>query len=340
MPLALVGVVLATPLSVHLIEQPLLPDLFFAALFAWLCVALPGRRAFALLLLVALAFTRETALFLAAALALAAIDRRRFGTAATLLVVTAATWLVVATEFASRGPGNVHALAGPLYLASKFVFNLVRNVFGLELWVDTLSYCEPQVTWRLPEFLPTGAVKSIGWCGFEIRRPLSMLAGWLTIFGILPAVALGRLGLPFRRRVDSDEPWELAGIRLGGWAFFAAAPTLGSTLGRLIAMGWPAFWISTPALLARTGGPVPARRTLVTALGVHGVVAWLPLVADAIVANRTAALSIVVVLSLPAHVWAWREARALRRAVEGEAGRERVTPAAGPGSTPPPGPSA
>jgi hypothetical protein len=155
----------------------------------------------------------------------------------------------------------------------KLAHNGVRNVLGLETWVNTLDYCEPVVRWELPAWLRVGQIESFGFCGFSLWQPLHLLFWWLTLFGLAPVFALRRLVPDWRAGRWQPEPW-LGIAFVYGLASFLAAPVLGSSLDRLIGYGWPAFWVAVPVAAVRlcrwSGGVV--RRLL----AIHLALSCLP----------------------------------------------------------------
>lgn len=298
-PLWLAPLLLWSPLLLQLFRDHYLPDLWHAALLALLVLAWPARPAASLLLLAALMLTRESTLLLAPFLAVqaAADGRRRLAAgvaAATAAGLAAVWWLLPA------GQANVHAIGQGLYLALKVPFNLARNLFGLELWANTLDYCQPRAVWPLPEWLRGGAVHTVGFCGFNALRPLALLVSWLTAFGLLPGLAWQAWRTRPRGRAGSLGAWLMY-----GWAAFLIAPALGAATGRLVEYGWPAFWIAAPLLAWPRLASAPAR-DLWRLAALHQAIAWLPELLRPLAPSEPARLALAVAAALVLHALAWK----------------------------------
>lgn len=278
-----------------------LPDALNAALLA-LALAVAVRSPWRALPIVMVAIVgRETSAVLAlvlAVLAWRARDRR------LALASLAAALAGLALVRVLAPAANTHALGAATYLLVKFPFNLARNLLGLEFWTNTLSYCEPVWVRELPPFLRRGAVDSIGFCGFNVIRPLTLLATWGGLFGVVPGWLWGR-----RREVAAAWPGAPLALRAAlvyGLGLTLLAPAAGTALPRLVGYGWPAFWLAAPVLAGRLPvGRGPQLRLallqLTTAIGLPLTVAVFPL--------SVPALLLAALAGVAANVWAARLAR-------------------------------
>lgn len=291
---AAVAVLTVSWLAAATLRDATLPDALNLALIGVTLVAAARNRWLVLPWLLLAVANRETSAVLALAFAATAWregDRRFAG--AALLVAVASPALV----HAAAGTPNVHGLGGLSYLVLKFPFNLARNLLGVELWVNTLDYCTPRAVVELPVFLRAGAVQAVGICGWNAVRPLTLLAAWLGLFGVMPGWPWGS-----RRRIAAAWPGAPLWVRAGfayGIVLAAAAPAAGTSLMRLVGYGWPAFWLtglllSTPLPVRRVGRLRLAVLQAVTAIAVPALVAArplaLPLLAAAVVAGAMANL--------------------------------------------------
>ena len=248
--------------AVALLRDATLPDVHAAAWLAVVAVAAVTRSLWTVPLLVGAVFCRESlALF---ALVLAVMAWRDGQPRFAVAVAAAAVGGLVLGAIWS-GAGNVHGVGGVLYLGTKAVFNVSRNVFGWELYVETIDYCEPVRTWTLPAWVPAGNVREVGVCGFNPRRPLWLLISWSGIFGILPGWLWARRHQV--RAVWPEAPLWMRAALVYGLIMALLAPAAGTMLDRLVGYGWPAFWLAAPLL----AGPVTGERRQLVLLGIMQV---------------------------------------------------------------------
>jgi len=246
-----------------LLMDATLPDVHAAAWLAVVAVAAVTRSLWTVPLLVGAVLCRESLALFALVLAVMAWrdGQPKFAVATA---VAAVVGLVLGAIWS--GAGNIHGVGGLIYLATKAVFNLSRNLVGLELYVETIDYCEPIRTWTLPSWVPSGNVREVGVCGFNPRRPLWLLISWCGIFGILPGWLWARRHQV--RAVWPEAPLWMRAALVYGLVVALLAPAAGTMLDRLVGYGWPAFWLAAPLL----AGPVTGGRRLLVTLGVMQVV--------------------------------------------------------------------
>jgi hypothetical protein len=320
--LPLVGVLLGVPLFLHLFRDYYLPDLFYGALLVLFLLILRRWAWPSLLLLFALVLTRETTALLSLVWIVHAWRNGRRALALSVGCVTAAglglTWFGLTrlglAPFSLTGaiPGeagrNAHDIGPILYLLLKFPFNLLRNLMGLEFWSNTLDYCTPVVQWELPRWLARGAVHAVGFCGFNIMRPLYLVSYILTSFGLLPSLALlwirrGR-GLPTR-----GSPAWLHCAWFYGLLTFLLTPAMGAATDRIIIYAYPALVLAAPLLVARDR--LIPRRSLGRLAGLHLGLSWWPyllnqLLGEKLLDSRLLLLLVLVGSALLIHALAWR----------------------------------
>lgn len=308
--------ILLTPLFGDLVSACCMPDLYLAAAAGLFFAAVSLRPTAGLVaVLPAVMICEHSALLLGAA----AWVLRREGRTRTAAVLAAAAVARVAgaATFAPAGAGNVHALAGPVYLLLKIPFNLIRNLLGIELWIDTIDYiAEPVRTWTLPGRLSIGSVREIGFCGWRPDRPLWLLGHLLTMYGLLPGAWLW-----LRRRAPAATtalPTHLRMALAYGTAALVMAPALGAATDRLVGLAWPAFWIAVPAALSAAVGRGAPGRIPPLLLPLHLAVAWLPRAAGVFLDSPAAISAVAIAAAIPLHLLA---ARLLDRAASAAPGQ-------------------
>lgn len=320
--LPVVVVLLGVPLFLLLFQDYYLPDLFHGALLVLFLLTLRRWTWPSLLLLFALVLTRETTALLSLVLIIYALRSGQRALALSVAGVTMAglglTWFGAArlglvpsglTGAVSVEAGrNAHGIGPILYLLLKLPFNLLRNLFGLRFWANTLDYCSPTVQWELPRWLARGAVHAVGFCGFSILGPLHLASYILTSLGLLPSLALlwirrGR-GLSAR-----GSPAWLQCAWLYGLLTFLLTPAMGAAMDRIIVYGWPAFVLAAP-LLAVRDGLIP-REHLGRLAALHLGLSWSPyllvhLLNDELMGSHIALVSVLIGIALPLHALSWK----------------------------------
>lgn len=229
----------------------------------------------ATLTLVLSIFAREAApIFLAIRALLAWRDRDRLmlGISVIGLVVTVA----LEQAIAASAPPNPYHIPEFLYTLAKVPIWLVRYT---GLFIDTsanLHRCgHPETSFHLPHHL--GHIRDILVCRFDANQPVTLLAGWLTEFGTLPALAFLVLG-ESRCNWHRAATWEKFALTVGLF-FFIVGPFTGSGFPRLVApagVAWAAALhggdssrLATPTFVAfiLLGGYLLAAAPAVAALG-------------------------------------------------------------------------
>jgi hypothetical protein len=125
---------------------------------------------------------------------------------------------------------------------SKVPWNLLRNVFGLDMWTNVNTACGTPV-WKHPFHL--GAVDAVGFCGISPLQPLLVLQGMVTTFGVLPVLAVW---LWWRNRAWRSQSVLLRFCLCYGAISFVLAPLIGVWFYRLFGYAWPLLLIGVPSL--------------------------------------------------------------------------------------------
>jgi hypothetical protein len=189
---------------------------------------------------------RESTVLILAIFLICLLGRAKFKIAmvavtSSLLGIGLEKWLVLGTR------GNRHNISQFAYLIGKLPFNLLKNVFGVQLWSNTiLSSYRPSHVFHLPNWHIFGDISVIGLGKWEPFLPIGTVLLWLGTFGILPAVLLTatRGGFKSYPRLSIF----LNFCILYGASAFLAGPALGASVYRLVAYGWPAFTCGLPQL--------------------------------------------------------------------------------------------
>lgn len=287
--LAVVPVLLLVPVTVHTLQGALLPDALFAALVAVpLCALQLGRPMLAAALLPPVVLAHQAGLVLAAVL-VGAAARRRDWAVALVGTLGAGAAIAIANLYPVAMPGNEHGMSPLAYFALKLPVNALHNVLGIAVWTDSFAWCHaPVVTFSLGEAPLPGRIREVGVCAPDPRLPARTFAVLLTVFGVLPGLALALLPRGGLRALRAGPP-VAAVAAVYGALMLLLAPAAGKSLERLAAFGWPAFWLALPVLWGRLGMPLDGR--LVWLAGLHLAVSWSPMMGPAAV-PAAAALAI------------------------------------------------
>jgi hypothetical protein len=287
---ALFGAVFLLPFWIEIFHDYYLPDLIHAVILAALLLCLvAGRLSLAMLLLFPAFLARESTILVAICLAWAAW-RRVPARAAAAGVLASLCGVLASRHFDSLGPIGREGLHGGLYAVGKVLWSLPRNTIGLALWTNTLPFCSsPRWVTTVPDWLPLGRIHQIGVCGLSPWGPSRAFLAWLGIFGTGPGVAMAlRRGL-FSSGFLSDAQWmkcrqngpsfcEGTAIAyrfsvLYGIVSFLLAPALGASVDRLVAYGWPFFFIALLWFLAAHPSTVRAHAPWILLL--HVMASWI-----------------------------------------------------------------
>ena len=251
---------LVIPSAIVAFQHYYLGEIFHAALTAVFFVLFGLNEWLAIPLLFLLQLTRESSTILSA-VTLAVMLRRnpQYSVAAML---AAAAGIYVASLFAVGVP-NPHHLPAVIFYALKLAYNFALNLFGLAFWTDTNAatiFCHP--LWTIAVHL--GAIRRVGFCGFEWWHPVLTLVAMGLSFGVMP------LMLVRGWRIAASSP--RADLRIAFWyglANFVLAPFIGTTVDRYVFYAWPLFWITGGEILKQM-----PRRTALMVVGLSLAATW------------------------------------------------------------------
>ena len=272
--------VIFTPVLFDLYQNYCLPELFYAALLGIFFLLLRHEKLWGSLVLLFLLFlTRENTIILSICTITICFYQRRMHYAASVIVVSVAA-LAAISFIGHYGQPNIHRLPEILYLFLKMLINFISNFTGIIIWTNTLALNEISAhTWRhspliqvaLPLWLRFGEVTNIGIYGFDIFRPLNTFLGLFTSFGIGPVLLASVVKRNYRNLMQESPVWLLIALSYGIFSFFMGTVT-GSDVTRLIAYGWPAFWIVTPILILKYYDL--QFRTIIKLLVINSLLCW------------------------------------------------------------------
>jgi hypothetical protein len=317
--IALALAIVLCPMTLGLFRDIYMPDCMHAALVAVFFWVLARREWWwAVPLLFFMQVTRDSTVLLTFVLVLVAAYDRKWLMACASVVVTA-LGIGVVSHFSSAGQSNIHESNTLVYLVGKVPFNFFTNVCGIRLWTIThaknnpnLFPNEPIVKFDVPQWVPVGAMRQVGIYSLDATFPLMTFRILTTIFGVMPSIAI--LFIVWRRfRLAREDGISFVGrvALVYGIAAFFLGPSIGASVGRLVAYGWPMAWIAVPMLLGRYFGPNQPFYGRLASL--QAVACWPPLVLKAFglgnVATDLIALAVAVICHVIAITLLRRECR-------------------------------
>lgn len=162
--------------------------------------------------------------------------------AAIAALVGVAIGMVLLKTLFPPQASNVHEMSGALYFLLKPAVNAVKNLLGVELYLNTVDWCAPPVAVFDISFIPgLGNITEIGYCRINAMRPLYSVLSYLMIFGIAPLL----IARAMMRTLRDSEKLTLLGNAASLAAFapftilFLLSPTFGITIKRLFVESYP-----------------------------------------------------------------------------------------------------
>jgi hypothetical protein len=234
------------PFWPFLLQDLVLPDLWYSALLALLLLMLEEEHMLAAaVMMFPLMLSRESTSLTLVCFLIAAWKRLGW-TERVVAVISVLAGSVVVKHLATRAQPNSENLPESIYMLAKVPWNFMNNVFGLVPWsnVNTQFCAVPR--WALQVHL--GRVHAIGVCGFSVIGWVDISEAVLSEFGLLPLL----LGFLWWRGRKLDTPSVLLRFTLlYGVASLLLAPVLGTWFARLIGYAWPIFFVALPMLFDR-----------------------------------------------------------------------------------------
>jgi len=266
---------LLTPQLIAAFQDIYFPTLFFWALLAVFFLTLQFNFWSSLLPLALLCFTRESAVVLVAAIVATAIaaSRRNAGIAAGAVGLAS---LELASMLISPATSNVHHMSALMYYPLKALYDFSNNVLGLTFWTNTdapFTSCAPRNVVRVPAWIHfLGAVRQIGFCGFDLRIPFKTILMTASTFAVMP-VLLG-IGVARSRTRWRSWPFDVVVALIYGGLAIAMAPLVGVDPARYLTEAFPAFWMVGLVVLHSLIGDRIGRAAQFAVITVAAV--WLP----------------------------------------------------------------
>lgn len=273
--------IIFTPVLFALYQNYCLPELFYAALVGVFFLLLrQGQFWVSLALLFLLFMTRENTLVLSLCVIIICFYKRQKQYAVAVALVSFAA--MVAISFVSHyGQSNIHRLPEIIYLALKIPINLISNFTGVIIWTNTLPLNEisshpwinnPLIKVALPKWLCFGGVTDVGIYGFDIFRPMNTFLVLLTSFGIGPVLLISAIRKNYQGIVNESPAWLLIAMSYGLFSYLIGT-SIGADVTRLVAYGWPAFWLVTPVLMLKYY--YLNQRSIIKLLIINSLLCWL-----------------------------------------------------------------
>jgi len=247
-PRWMLGAAAVLPFWPQMLAGLVLPDIWYAALLAVLLLLLERRWWWAAAaMMLPLMVSRESTSLTLVCLLLAGWRELRWPRAAFAVLCTGAGgWIVHALT--AGGPGNSEKLPQAVYLLAKVPWNGMRNLLGIQPWSNLYPFLCQRPRWLWAVHL--GPVRALGVCSVNGMEPVMALIAEVTVFGVLPALAIV---LWWRQRGQREDVLLRFCVLYGGLGFLLA-PVLGTAVGRLVGYGWPLPLVAAPILAGRLSG--------------------------------------------------------------------------------------
>jgi hypothetical protein len=259
------------PFWSFLLQDLVLPDLWYSALLAVMLLMLDGEHLLAAsMMMFPLMLSRESTSLTLVCFLVAAWTKLRWRERA-VAVISAVAGSVVVKHLAARAQPNSENLPESIYMLAKVPWNFMNNVLGLAPWSNVNTQFCSVPRWSLP--LHLGGVHAIGICGFSSTGWNFVSEAALSEFGLLPLL----LGFLWWKNRKLGSNVLLRFTLLYGGASIVLAPVLGTWSSRLIGYAWPIFFVALPMLFDATSQRAVKPSRGLAALGflvVHLLVFW------------------------------------------------------------------
>lgn len=253
------------PFWAFLLQNLVLPDLWYSALLAVMFLMLAGEHMLgAALMMFPLMLSRESTSLTLICFLIATWGWLRWRDR-IVAVVSAVAGAVIVGHLAARAQSNLENLPQSVYMVAKVPWNFMRNVVGIVPWSNVNpQFCTVPI-WTIPVHF--GPVHAIGACGFSSAGWMQMTQAILTNFGLLPLLAAY---LWWRRRTCTTRNVLLRFTLLYGIVSLLLAPTLGTWFVRLVGYGWPLFFVALPLMFTGFSETSPTGSRAAAAMGFFG----------------------------------------------------------------------
>ena len=219
--------------------------------------------------------TRESTILLSLWLVVISLRRRAWAQALGIVAV-AAIGSGITGASVHAGLPNKHGVNVLEMYALKVPYAFCNNLLGLVFWTDTNAStinCAPR--WIINVGGHLGAIRQVGFCGFQPHLILETLVAFLAPFGVESGI-MARLVRERWRSLPKLGDVFLTAIAYGATCL-VLAPLLGTGPARYFLYAWPLYWLALPELLK--GLPFDRSRSILL-LALHasacGVVFYIP----------------------------------------------------------------
>jgi hypothetical protein len=254
------------PFWAFLLQDLVLPDLWYSALLAVMLLMLASERMLgAALMMFPLMLSRESTSLTLICFLIAGWGWMRWRDRIIAVVSTIAGSVMV-SHLAARAQPNLEQLPESIYMLAKVPWNFMHNVLGITPWSNVNPELCTVPIWTMPVHL--GPVRAIGICGFSLAGWIEMTQAMLNDFGLLPLLVAF---LWWRCRKFATRNVLLRFTLLYGGVSVLVAPMLGTWFVRLIGYAWPLFFVALPLLFDRLVEASPKGSRAVASAGFFGV---------------------------------------------------------------------
>jgi hypothetical protein len=254
------------PFWSFLLQDLVLPDLWYSALLAVMLLMLEGDHLLAAaIMMFPLMLSRESTSLTLVCFLVAAWTRLSWRDR-VVAVIAAVAGSAVVKHLAARAQSNSEHLPESIYMLAKVPWNFMNNILGLAPWSNVNTQFCSVPRWKLP--LHLGGVHAIGVCGFSVTGWEFVSEATLSEFGLLPLL-LGFLWWRSRKLRQSNVLLRFTLVY--GAASIVLAPVLGTWFTRLIGYAWPIFFVTLPMLFDSISQKAARPSRDLAALGFFGV---------------------------------------------------------------------
>ncbi|MEL7028078.1 MAG: hypothetical protein AAGL49_02460, partial [Pseudomonadota bacterium] len=137
---------------------------------------------------------------------------------------------------------NQHQMNAALYILAKVPVNAIRNILGLDIYINTADWCAtPQIVFSVSHLPGLGDINELGICSFNWSRTMYTLFAYSTIFGVFPYLVARAILRDVKR--GRSKPVKDIALLLSIYApftfLFVISPALGITIKRLFVEAYP-----------------------------------------------------------------------------------------------------
>jgi hypothetical protein len=249
-----------------LLENLVLPDLWYSALLALVLLMLAGEHMLgASLMMFPLMLSRESTSLTLICFLIAGWGWMRWRDR-IVAVVSAIAGSVLVSHLAVRAQPNFEGLPESIYMLAKVPWNFMRNVLGIIPWSNVNTEFCAVPAWTMQVHF--GRLHAIGICGFSLAGWVKISQAVLNDFGLLPLLAAV---FWWRCRKIAIKNVLLRFTLLYGGISLLLAPMLGTWFDRLLGYAWPLFFVALPLLFDRFEETSPKGSRAFAAVGLFGV---------------------------------------------------------------------